>query len=202
MQRKNILVGALGFHEILIRREPIKRISSFILTLKTHLTMSLLTPNPGLIFWMLVVFLLVVFILAKFAWKPILKGLKDRENEIQGALDLAERTRAEMAQLKSDNEKLIAEANAIRDQILRDAKDAADKNIAESRDKAAIEGQKIIEAARETIRNEQAVAVSKIKKEVATLSLEIAEKVLHRELKDKEAQQQLIADLASSARLN
>jgi F-type H+-transporting ATPase subunit b len=164
--------------------------------------MSLLTPNPGLIFWMLVVFLLVVFILAKFAWKPIIKGLKDRENEIQGALDLAERTRAEMAQLKSDNEKLIAEANAVRDQILRDAKDAADRTIAASKDTAAVEAQKIIESARETIRNEQQVAVSKIKQEVATLSLEIAEKVLQRELKDKEAQEKLIADLASTARLN
>ncbi|MCF2488452.1 F0F1 ATP synthase subunit B [Dyadobacter sp. CY347] len=164
--------------------------------------MSLLTPNPGLIFWMLVVFLLVVFILAKFAWKPIIKGLKDRENEIQGALDLAERTRAEMIQLKSDNEKLIAEANAVRDQILRDAKDAADRTILESKDKAAVEAQKMIESAREAIRNEQQVAVTKIRKEVATLSLEIAEKVLHRELKDKEAQEQLIAELASSARLN
>ncbi|MCF0053401.1 F0F1 ATP synthase subunit B [Dyadobacter chenwenxiniae] len=164
--------------------------------------MSLLTPNPGLIFWMLVVFLLVVFILAKFAWKPIIKGLKDRENEIQGALDLAERTRAEMIQLKSDNEKLIAEANAVRDQILRDAKDAADRTILESKDKAAVEAQKMIESAREAIRNEQQVAVTKIRKEVAVLSLEIAEKVLHRELKDKEAQEQLIAELASSARLN
>jgi F-type H+-transporting ATPase subunit b len=164
--------------------------------------MSLLTPNPGLIFWMLVVFLLVVFILAKFAWKPILKGLKDRENEIQGALDLAERTRAEMAQLKSDNEKLIAEANAIRDQILRDAKDAADRNIAESKDKAAVEAQKMIEAARESIRNEQQLAVSKIKSEVAVLSLQIAEKVLQKELQDKEAQEKLIAELASTARLN
>lgn len=164
--------------------------------------MSLLTPNPGLIFWMLVVFLLVVFILAKFAWKPIIKGLKDRENEIQGALDLAERTRAEMIQLKSDNEKLIAEANAVRDQILRDAKDAADRTILESKDKAAVEAQKMIESARESIRNEQQLAVSKIRKEVAVLSLEIAEKVLQRELKDKEAQQSLIAELASSARLN
>ena len=164
--------------------------------------MSLLTPNPGLIFWMLVVFLLVVFILAKFAWKPIIKGLKDRENEIQGALDLAERTRAEMVKLKSDNEKLIAEANAVRDQILRDAKDAADRTILESKDKAAVEAQKMIESAREAIRNEQQVAVAKIRKEVAILSLEIAEKVLHRELKDKEAQEQLIAELASSARLN
>src|SRR5215217_7321962 len=140
--------------------------------------MSLLTPNPGLIFWMLVVFLLVVFILAKFAWKPIIKGLKDRENEIQGALDLAERTKAEMIQLKSDNEKLIAEANAVRDRILRDAKEAADKTILESKDKAAVEAQKMLEAARESIRNEQQLAVSKIRKEVATLSLEIAEKVL------------------------
>jgi len=164
--------------------------------------MSLLTPNPGLIFWMLVVFLLVVFILAKFAWKPIIKGLKDRENEIQGALDLAERTKAEMIQLKSDNEKLIAEANAVRDKILRDAKEAADKTILESKDKAAVEAQKMIETARESIRNEQQLAVSKIRKEVATLSLEIAEKVLHRELKDKEAQEKLIADLASSAHLN
>ncbi|WP_026630872.1 F0F1 ATP synthase subunit B [Dyadobacter alkalitolerans] len=164
--------------------------------------MSLLTPNPGLIFWMLVVFLLVVFILAKFAWKPIIKGLKDRENEIQGALDLAERTRAEMIKLKSDNEKLIAEANAVRDQILRDAKDAADRTILESKDKAAVEAQKMIDSAREAIRNEQQTAVTKIRKEVAVLSLEIAEKVLQRELKDKEAQEKLIADLASSARLN
>jgi len=146
--------------------------------------------------------LLVVFILAKFAWKPIIKGLKDRENEIQGALDLAERTRAEMVKLKSDNEKLIAEANAVRDQILRDAKDAADRTILESKDKAAVEAQKMIDSAREAIRNEQQVAVTKIRKEVATLSLEIAEKVLHRELKDKAAQEQLIAELASSARLN
>ena len=164
--------------------------------------MSLLTPNPGLIFWMLVVFLLVVFILAKFAWKPIIKGLKDRENEIQGALDLAERTKIEMAQLKADNEKLIIEANAIRDRIIRDAKEASDRMIAESKDRAAVEGQKMIEGARDTIRNEQHAAIAKMRKEVAVLSLEIAEQVLHRELKDKESQEKLISDLASSARMN
>jgi F-type H+-transporting ATPase subunit b len=164
--------------------------------------MSLLTPNPGLIFWMLVVFLLVVFILAKFAWKPIIKGLKDRENEIQGALDLAERTKTEMVKLKADNEKLIIEANAVRDRILRDAKEASDRMIAESKDRAAVEGQKMIESARDTIRNEQHAAISKMRKEVAVLSLEIAEQVLHRELKDKESQEKLISDLASSARMN
>jgi F-type H+-transporting ATPase subunit b len=164
--------------------------------------MSLLTPNPGLIFWMLVVFLLVVFILAKFAWKPIIKGLKDRENEIQGALDLAERTKTEMVKLKADNEKLIIEANAVRDRILRDAKEASDRMIAESKDRAAVEGQKMIEGARDTIRNEQQAAIAKMRKEVAVLSLEIAEQVLHRELKDKESQEKLISDLASSARMN
>ena len=164
--------------------------------------MSLLTPNPGLIFWMLVVFLMVVFILAKFAWKPIIKGLKDRENEIQGALDLAERTKTEMVKLKADNEKLIIEANAVRDRILRDAKEASDRMIAESKDRAAVEGQKMIDSARDTIRNEQHAAIAKMRKEVAVLSLEIAEQVLHRELKDKESQEKLIADLASSARMN
>ncbi|WP_229216570.1 F0F1 ATP synthase subunit B [Dyadobacter sp. 3J3] len=164
--------------------------------------MSLLTPNPGLIFWMLVVFLLVVFILAKFAWKPIIKGLKDRENEIQGALDLAERTKSEMVKLKADNEKLIIEANAVRDRILRDAKEASDRMIAESKDRAVVEGQKMIESARDTIRNEQHAAISKMRKEVAVLSLQIAEQVLHRELKDKESQEKLISDLASSARMN
>ncbi|WP_025762266.1 F0F1 ATP synthase subunit B [Dyadobacter tibetensis] len=164
--------------------------------------MSLLTPNPGLIFWMLVVFLLVVFILAKFAWKPIINGLKERENEIQGALDLAEKTRAEMAQLKADNQKMIAEANAIRDSILKEAKEASDKTIAASKEKAALEGQRMIDAARETIRSEQELAVKKIRTEVATLSIDIAEKVLNRELKDKAAQQALVAELASSASLN
>ena len=164
--------------------------------------MSLLTPNPGLIFWMLVVFLLVVFILAKFAWKPIIAGLKERENEIQGALDLAEKTRAEMVQLKEDNQKMIAEANAIRDTIIKEAKEAADRTIAASKEKATIEGQRMIDIARDTIRNEQEMAVKKIRTEVATLSIEIAEKVLNRELKDKAAQQALVADLAVNASLN
>ena len=164
--------------------------------------MSLLTPAIGLIFWMLVVFLLLVFILSKFAWKPIIAGLKEREHEIQSALDLAEKTKAEMAQLQSDNQKLIAEANAARDRIIREAKEAGDNLIAAAKEKATIEGNKIIEGARETIRNEQTAAVSQLKKEVAALSLQISEQVLRRELSDKAAQEKLIADLAASANLN
>lgn len=164
--------------------------------------MSLLLPNPGLLFWMVVVFLLLVFILRKFAWKPILDGLKERETEIQSALDLAERTKAEMAQLQASNEKLLQEANAARDRIIREAKEASERMIAEAKDKAAIEGQKMIEGAREMIRNEQAAAVDKMKKEIAGFSLQIAEQVLRRELADTATQQKLVSDLISEARLN
>lgn len=164
--------------------------------------MELLTPAIGLIFWMLVVFILLVSILRRFAWKPIIDGLNDREKDIQSALDLAVETRAEMAKMKSDNEKLIAEANATRDKIIRDAKDASERMIAEAKEKASLAGQKELELAREAWRNEQLAAIANMKKEVATLSLQIAEKVLHRELKDQASQQKLIADLASTAKLN
>lgn len=164
--------------------------------------MELLTPAVGLIFWMLVVFLLLVFILRKFAWKPIINGLNDREREIQEALDLAVQTKAEMAKLKSDNERLIAEASAAREKIIREAKEASDRMIAEAKDKAIAEGQRMIESARETIRNEQNAAFASMKQEIATLSLQIAEQVLRRELSDKASQEKLIADLAASARLN
>ncbi len=165
--------------------------------------MSLLTPNPGLIFWMLVVFLVLVFILSKYAWGPIIAGLKERENEIQGALDLAKKTKEEMAKLKSDNERLIVEANAARDRIIKEAREAADRLVEAAKEKATAEGNRIIENAREAIRSEQAAAVAQIKKEVATLSIDIAEKVLRRELSDKSAQEQLVADLVKdSVKLN
>src|SRR5690606_15501470 len=157
--------------------------------------MSLLTPNPGLIFWMVIIFLVLVFILAKYAWGPIIKGLDEREQEIQGALDLAKKTKEEMAQLKSDNERLIVEANAARDRILKEAKEAADRLIESAKEKATAEGNRMIENAREVIKNEQAAAVSQMKKEIATLSIEIAEQVLRRELSDKGAQENLVADL-------
>lgn len=165
--------------------------------------MSLLTPSPGLIFWMLVVFLILVFILSKYAWGPIINGLKERENEIQGALDMAKKTKEEMAKLKSDNERLIIEANAARDRIIKDAREAADRLVEAAKDKATAEGNRMIESARETIRSEQAAAVAQIRKEVATLSIDIAEKVLRRELSDKSAQEQLVADLVKdSVKLN
>lgn len=152
---------------------------------------------------MLVVFLVLVFILSKYAWGPIINGLRERENEIQGALDMAKKTKEEMARLKSDNERLIVEANAARDRIIKEGKEAADRLIEAAKDKATAEGNRIIESARETIRSEQAAAVAQIKKEVATLSIDIAEKVLRRELNDKSAQEKLVADLVKdSVKLN
>ncbi|WP_428665131.1 F0F1 ATP synthase subunit B [Runella sp.] len=164
--------------------------------------MELLTPAIGLLFWMLVVFVILVVILRVAAWKPIMNGLKEREHQIQSALDLAEKTRADMAKLQSDNEKLLIEARAERDSILKAAKESADRLIAEAKDRASIEGKRIIEDAREAINNERVAIVAQMKKEIVTISLDIAEKVLRKELGDKSAQEKLVTDLAKEARLN
>ncbi|OIN58865.1 F0F1 ATP synthase subunit B [Arsenicibacter rosenii] len=164
--------------------------------------MDLLTPDIGLLFWQVVVFLAIFFILSRFAWKPITSGLKEREESIQSAIDLAEKTRKEMAQLQSDNQKLLAEARAEREAMLRGAKETADRMIAEARDKAAAEGQRVLEQAREAMANERQALLAQVKKEVVTLSLDIAEKVLRKELADKSAQEKLVQDLVANARLN
>ena len=163
---------------------------------------SLLNPSPGLIFWQLVVFGLLVFILWKFAWKGILSALKEREGEIEGALRMAEETRAEMAKLKSDNDKLVAEAKKERDLIIKEAKEAADKLVAEAKDRAVEQGNKIMEDAREVITQERVKMMSQIKKDVASLSIEIAEKVIRKELSDKATQQSFVSELVADAKLN
>jgi F-type H+-transporting ATPase subunit b len=163
---------------------------------------SLLNPSPGLIFWQLVVFGLLVFILWKFAWKGILSALKEREGEIEGALRMAEETRAEMAKLKSDNDKLVAEAKKERDLIIKEAKEAADKMVAEAKDRAVEQGNKIMEDAREVMTQERVKMMSQIKKDVASLSIEIAEKVIRKELSDKATQQSFVSELVADAKLN
>lgn len=164
--------------------------------------MDLLTPDLGLLFWQVVTFLGLFLILRAFAWKPITDSLNERENNIQSALDLAEKTRVEMAALQAGNEKLLAQARSERDVILRGAKEIADKMVADSRDKAAAEGQRMLEQARESMQNERQALVAQMKKEVVTLSLEIAEKVLRKELSDKSSQEKLVSDLVSNSRLN
>ncbi|GAB3499091.1 F0F1 ATP synthase subunit B [Spirosoma knui] len=164
--------------------------------------MDLLTPDLGLLFWQVVVFLGLFLILRTFAWKPITESLNERENNIQSALDLAEKTRAEMTALKADNEKLLAQARSEREAILRGAKETADKMVADSREKAAAEGQRMLEQARESMQNERQALITQMKKEVVTLSLDIAEKVLRKELADKGAQEKLVTDLVANSRLN
>lgn len=163
---------------------------------------SLLNPSPGLIFWQLVVFGLLFFILWKFAWKGILSALKEREGDIEGALRMAEETRAEMAKLKSDNDKLVAEAKRERDLIIKEAKEAADKMVAEAKDRAVEQGNKIMEDAREVMTQERVKMMSQIKKDVASLSIEIAEKVIRKELSDKATQQSFVSELVADAKLN
>ncbi|UFH53714.1 F0F1 ATP synthase subunit B [Spirosoma sp. KNUC1025] len=164
--------------------------------------MDLLTPDLGLLFWQVIVFLGLFLILRAFAWKPITESLNERENNIQSALDLAEKTRLEMTALKADNEKLLAEARSEREVILRGAKETADKMLADSREKAEAEGRRILDQARESMQNERQALVAHMKKEVVSLSIEIAEKVLRKELSDKGAQEKLVTDLVSQSRLN
>lgn len=164
--------------------------------------MELLSPNPGLIFWQLVVFGLLVFLLWKFAWNGILAGLKEREESIDSALRMAEETRAEMAKLKADNDAAAAQARAERDAIIKEAKLAAENLLTEAKDKAVAEGNRIMQDARETIRQERATLVDELKKDVASLSIQIAEKVLRKELSDKKSQETLVSELLKEAHLN
>ncbi len=166
------------------------------------LNSALLSPNPGLLLWMIIVFSALVFLLRKFAWKPIIDGLREREGEIEGALRMAEETRAEMAKLKSDNDRLIAEARRERDEIIKEAKDASNRLIAEAKEDAQTQSAKILDDARASIAHEREVMLAQVKKDVAGLSLEIAEKVLRKELSDKAAQQSYIDTLVADAKLN
>lgn len=160
---------------------------------------SLLIPDPGLVLWMIIVFGALVFLLSKYAWKPIIAALKEREGEIEDALRMAEETRAEMAKLKSDNEKLLAEARRERDEIIAEAKEAANRVKIEAGELAKAESAKILEDARAMIEHEKEVMVNEVKKEVADLSIDIAEKILRKELENKKAQKSYIDTLIADA---
>lgn len=154
--------------------------------------MELLTPNIGLVFWMSLAFLVVLFLLKKFAWSGILQALKDREDFIEKSLKSAEEAKAQMSSLKAENENLLAEARAEREQILKEAKDMKDKIMSDAKVSASEEGNRLINAARTEIEKEKNQALSDIKKHVAELSIQIAEKVIRTELSDKNAQQALV----------
>jgi len=164
--------------------------------------MELISPGIGLMFWMSLAFGLVLFILRKFAWKPILKALKEREEGIDNALHAADRAREEMQQLQVDNEKLLMQAREERDVILRDARSVREKMMEESRLKANEEANRIVAAARESIENEKLAAITDLKNQLASLSIEIAEKVLREKLSDDPKQQELVKRLLKDVTFN
>jgi len=164
--------------------------------------MDLITPGLSLIVWQLVIFGLLFFLLSKFAWKPIMASLQEREQSIEDALSLAAKTRQEMAELKAGNEKLIAEARAERDRVLKEAKEASEAMIAQAKAEAQKAGAEEIEKARAAFNQEKVLAVATLRKEAASLSLEIAEKVLRNQLADRAAQEALVTSLLADAKLN
>ena len=162
----------------------------------------LVSPDPGLFIWSTVAFLILFFLLSKFAWKPIVKALDERERSIEDALSKAEMAKAEMAKLISENEDLLKEARLERDSILKEAKEIKDQIINEAKDQAKIEGARLIEKANDEITNQKLAAMAEIKNQVSSLSLAIAEKVLRKQLEDQDKQQALVNDLLKEVKLN
>lgn len=164
--------------------------------------MKLITPDFGLLIWTGVVFVLLLFILTKFIWKPILASVNAREKKISDALELAERTKAEMTALQAENEKILAEARVERDAIVKDAKEVATKMVEDAKAAAKSEADKIAEAARVAIASEKAAAIAELKTQVAAISLEIAETIIRGELSSDEKQKALAEKLAADINMN
>ncbi|NOS94745.1 MAG: F0F1 ATP synthase subunit B [Cyclobacteriaceae bacterium] len=164
--------------------------------------MDLLSPGSGLIVWQFVIFVGLFFLLKAYAWKPILASLKEREESIQSALDSAEKAKAEMASLKSDNEKLLKEAREERDRILRDAREAAARLHDEAQAGAKKNADRIIEDAKAIIHTEKQAALRDVKAQVALFSLEISEKLIKKNLSDDKQQKDLIDTYIKDLKLN
>jgi F-type H+-transporting ATPase subunit b len=164
--------------------------------------MELVKPDFGLVFWMTVSFLIVVFILRKFAWGPILTSLKERETSINDALNSAKKAKEEVANMKAENERILQEARNERDKMLKEARETKDAIVSEARTKAQVEGDRIITIARETIQNEKLAAITELKNQVATLSIDIAEKVIRQQLAGDDKQKALVSDLLKDVKLN
>jgi|TARA_B110000444_G_scaffold147940_1_gene138352 F-type H+-transporting ATPase subunit b len=154
--------------------------------------MELVTPALGLIFWTTVVFVLLLLLLKKFAWKPILSAVEERNSLINDSLQAAEKARDEMSELNSNNEKIIAQAKLDRDTLLKEAREMKSQIISQAKDQAALEAEKLVNSAKEQISNEKMKALTELKNHVAELSIEMAEKVLSNELSDASKQKELI----------
>ncbi len=164
--------------------------------------MRLVTPDIGTIFWMLLMFIIVMLILKKFAWKPILNVLRNREQYIEESLRSADRAKKEMEKLQADNEKIMAEARKERYKMLKETKKTGEMILNEAKNKASEESKKIIQSARVQIENEKDAAIADIRIQVAELSVDIAEKILQEKLKDDKAQQELMEKLLKDVKMN
>jgi F-type H+-transporting ATPase subunit b len=164
--------------------------------------MELVSPGIGLFIWMTLAFGLVLFILGKYAWKPILKALKEREESIEDALHAADKAREEMKMLQVDNEKLLREGREERDALLTEARKLREGIIEEAREKATAETERILAAARDNIHYEKMLAITDLKNQLAQLSIEIAEKLLKEKLKEDGKQQEIIERLIREAKFN
>jgi F-type H+-transporting ATPase subunit b len=170
--------------------------------MKLFILGSLITPGIGLIFWTGLVFLLLLGILGKFAWKPILNAIKTREKNITDALASAESALNDMRELRANNEKILAQAKGERDALMKEARETKESIIAEAKTKAQAEANRIMTSAREQIINEKNAAVADLKTQVASLSIEIAEKILKSELANDEKQKALVNNLMKDVNLN
>ena len=164
--------------------------------------MELLLPSFGLIFWTLIAFIIVFIILRKFAWKPILYSLHEREENIAQSIATAQQVRAEMAQLKAENENLLAKAREERAMMIKDAKDTGDKMISDAKERAKTEYDRIMRDANAAIEQQKMAALTDVKNQVGNLVIEVAEKVLRRELSNKAEQETFIRKLADDVKLN
>lgn len=164
--------------------------------------MDLVTPGIGMIFWTTVFFLVLLLILRKFAWPAILSAVHARNESIRKALNSAEKAREEMKELQASNEKILAEAKAERDAMMKDARDVKERIISEAKEMASEETAKLLRNARETIQNEKAAAITEMKEQMALLSVEIAEKILRHTLSGDKEQKALVKKLVDEIDLN
>ena len=164
--------------------------------------MDLVTPGFGLVFWTIISFLILLFVLRKVAWKPILNAVSDREEGIRKALASAENAKLEMENLQADNQKLLQESRLERDAMVKEAREIKAKMIADAKEEAKEQADKLISQAQVAIQSEKKAAIAELKEQVASLSVEIAEKVVKSELSNKEKQLKLVEDMLGEATLN
>ena len=158
--------------------------------------------DPGLIIWTTIIFTLLLIVLKKFAWKPILNAVDERNKSIEQALKAADKAKEEMALLNADNERILSEAKIERDNLLKEAREMKDKIVNQAKEQASIESDKILTLAKEQIANEKMKAIAELKSSVGDLSINIAEKILKSELSDKNKQNDFVSAALKDSKFN